>query len=299
VDIILGGNPPDPKEAKKVKELGGLHVIGTERHEARRIDDQLRGRAGRQGDPGSSQFFLSLEDDLLRIFGGERIKSLMEMLHIPEDQPIEAKILSNAIEKAQQRVEGMNFDLRKHILEYDDVIAKHRNKIYFLRKEILKKDYPQLRDFVFEILAKEIEKIIDAHLTETSFDAEEIFEEIKTIFPVPDQVHFEIAKLSDKKELLDYLTNLAKDCFCQKEEREGKENMEKILRFCCLRAIDIFWSEHLDEMEHLKDSVRLRSYGGRDPLVEYKTEGHRLFQELQGLINSQISRTIFKLTIKA
>jgi preprotein translocase subunit SecA len=298
VDIILGGNPPDPKEAKKVKELGGLHVIGTERHEARRIDDQLRGRAGRQGDPGSSQFFLSLEDDLLRIFGGERIKSLMEMLHIPEDQPIEAKILSGAIEKAQARVEGMNFDLRKHVLEYDDVIAKHRNKIYSQRREILGKSYEELRQLVLEIIAEEIEKIIEAHTTETSFDFEEIFEEIKTIFPVPDEVHFQLKKFSDKKEISKYLIGLAENYFNQKEEREGKENMEKILRFVCLRTIDIFWSEHLESMEYLRDSVRLRAYGGRDPLIEYKTEGHRLFQELEKIINSQIARTVFKLTTK-
>ncbi|RLC38685.1 MAG: preprotein translocase subunit SecA [Candidatus Nealsonbacteria bacterium] len=298
VDIVLGGNPPDPEEAKKVKELGGLHVIGTERHEARRIDNQLRGRAGRQGDPGSSQFFISLEDDLLRVFGGERIKALMEMLHIPEDQPIEAKILSNAIEKAQARVEGMNFDLRKHVLEYDDVIAKHRNKIYSQRQQILEKSYEELKKFVLEKITQEIENIVEAWEKEGFCDYEKIIEEIKTIFPVPNEVRFNRKEIKEKEKIVEYLKELAKNFFKEKEEKEGKENMEKILRFVCLRTIDMLWSEHLDEMEYLKDSVRLRAYGGRDPLVEYKTEGHRLFQELEKIIDSQIAKTCFKLTIK-
>ena len=317
VDIILGGNPPSPEEARRVKELGGLHVIGTERHEARRIDNQLRGRAGRQGDPGSSQFFVSLEDDLMRVFGGDRIKSLMEMLKVPEDQPIEANILSNSIEKAQSRIEGMNFDLRKHILEYDDVISKHRNKIYSQRKEILEKNYKELRDFIQEIIKKEIEKIVVFHtpsrsLRERSIGDEakassspssrlwrdSVLEEIKTIFPIPDQIHSEIKRITEQTELVNYLFGLSRIIFQKKEEKEGKENMEKILKFVSLRAIDIFWSEHLDTMEHLKDSVRLRAYGGRDPLVEYKTEGHRIFQQVQAALNSQISRTVFKLSIK-
>ncbi len=298
VDIVLGGNPMDPEEAKKVKELGGLHVIGTERHEARRIDNQLRGRAGRQGDSGSSQFFVSLEDDLMRVFGGDRMKSLMEMLKIPEDQPIEAKVLSNSIEKAQSKIEGMNFDLRKHILEYDDVISKHRNKIYSQRKEVLEKNYEELLDFIQEIIKKEIEKIIAFYAKEEGLNFEEILNEVKTIFPVPDQIHSEIEKISDQTELVNYLFGLSKIIFKKKEEKEGKENMEKILRFAYLRAIDIFWSEHLDTMDHLKDSVSLRAYGGRDSLVEYKTEGHKIFQQVQSALNSQVSRTVFKLSTK-
>jgi len=298
VDIVLGGNPMDPEEAEKVKQLGGLHVIGTERHEARRIDNQLRGRAGRQGDPGSSQFFISLEDDLMRVFGGDRIKSLMEMLKVPEDQPIEAKILSGSIEKAQSRIEGMNFDLRKHVLEYDDVISKHRNRIYSQRKEVLEKNYKELLDFIQEIIKEEIEKIVAFHLKEDSFDFEKIFDELKTIFPIPDQIHSEIKRISNQTELVNYLFGLCKIIFQKKEEKEGKENMEKILRFVYLRAIDIFWSEHLDTMDHLKDSVRLRAYGGRDPLVEYKTEGHKIFQQVQSALNSQVSRTVFKLSTK-
>jgi len=300
VDIILGGNPPNTEEAEKVKQLGGLHVIGTERHEARRIDNQLRGRAGRQGDPGSSQFFVSLEDDLMRVFGGDRIKSVMEMLKIPEDQPIEAKILSNSIEKAQGKIEGMNFDLRKHILEYDDVISKHRNRIYTERKQILGKNYNELKEFIQDIIKKEIEKVVvfHANVDNESFNFEEIFEEIKTIFPIPDQIHTEIRRIKDQTELINYLFGLSKIAFDKKQEREGAESMERILRFVLIKTINFLWSEHLDTMESLKGSVSLRAYGGRDPLIEYKTEGHKLFREFQGSLNSQVSRTVFKLSIK-
>jgi len=154
VDIILGGNPSDLKERERILSLGGLYVIGTERHEDRRIDNQLRGRGGRQGDPGSSRFFLSLEDDLIRIFGGEKVKTLMEKLKFPADQPIESKIVSNLIESAQRRIEGMNFDLRKHVLEYDDVMNKHREVFYKKRKEILEKSENSLRSYILELIKK-------------------------------------------------------------------------------------------------------------------------------------------------
>jgi len=192
----------------------------------------------------------------------------------------------------------MNFDLRKHVLEYDDVISKHRNKIYSQRREVLEKNYKELLDFIQGIIKEEIEKIITFHIREGGFDFEEILNEIKTIFPVPDQIHSEIKKISDQTELVNYLFGLSKIVFQKKEEKEGKENMEKILRFAYLRAIDIFWSEHLDTMDYLKDSVRLRAYGGRDPLVEYKTEGHKIFQQVQSALNSQVSRTVFKLSTK-
>ena len=301
VDIILGGNPPDSEEAKKNKELGGLHVIGAQRHEARRIDNQLRGRAGRQGDPGSSQFFISLEDEILRIFGGERIKSLMEVLKIPEDQPITAGILSGAIEKAQASVEGMNFDARSHLLEYDDVISKHRQAIYNQRKKILEYSPTDLKSYILAILKKEIKKIVDFRCGDPeskNWNIEEIFEEIKTIFQVEDKVHFKIREFNRKQEILDYLFPLAEGAYLTKEEKEGKENLEKIGKFVCLRTIDIFWQTQLETMEVLKDSVRLKAYGGRDPLVEYKTGAYKIFRELQDSIDSQISRTIFKLTIK-
>ena len=253
VDIILGGNPPDEKEAKKVVELGGLHIIGTERHEARRIDNQLRGRSGRQGDPGSSQFFVSLEDDLLRIFGSERIKSLMNVLKIPEDQPIEANLVSGAIESSQSKIEGMNFDLRKHILEYDDVMNKHRETIYKKRREILTKsqitnpnDQNSLKSYILEIIKK-------AGHTEEDY---------------------------------------------QKKEKEiGEENMRQIEKIVSLRTLDTLWLEHLESMEYLRDSVRLRAYGQRDPLVEYKNEGHKMFHQLLSLLDSSIAQTVFRVSL--
>ncbi len=244
VDIILGGNPPDPVEAEKVRKLGGLHVIGTERHEARRIDDQLRGRAGRQGDPGSSQFFLSLEDDLLRIFGGEKIKSLMSILKIPETEPIEADLVSKLIEQAQAKVEAMNFDLRKHLLEYDDVLNKHRQIIYKKRREFL-----EIKDW-----EKEIEK-------------------------------WNLTK--EEKKLLK-----------EKCKKFTKENFNQIAKFLALRTLDFLWMNHLEEMEALKESVKWRAYGQRDPLVEYKQEGHKIFKRLLSNLEKGILRGILETPIE-
>jgi preprotein translocase subunit SecA len=247
VDIILGGNPPKVEEAQKVKELGGLHVIGTERHEARRIDNQLRGRTGRQGDPGSSQFFLSLEDDIMRIFGGERIVSLMNILKIEEDQPIEAKMVANAIESAQSKIEGMHFDLRKHVLEYDDVMNRQRETIYKKRKEIIEKfDQGKLKDYILELCQED---------------------------------------------------GLTKEEYLKKEEEVGKEKLPQVIKIVALRTIDMLWMNHLEEMESLRDSVRLRAYGQKDPLVEYKTEGHRMFQQLLGIIEKKIAETILMVSI--
>jgi preprotein translocase subunit SecA len=253
VDIILGGNPPDKEEAEKIKELGGLHVIGTERHEARRIDNQLLGRAGRQGDPGSGVFFVSLEDDLLRIFGSDKIKSMMSILKIPENQPIEAKMVSGAIESSQGKIEGMNFDIRKHVLEYDDVMNKQREVIYKKRKEILeKKQTGDLND--------------------------------------PDSLKFYILELVKKAGFKD-------EDYEKKEKELGSERMRQVERIVALRIVDMLWLEHLENMNYLRDSVRLRAYGQRDPLVEYKSEGHKMFQKLLETVDLNIAQTIFKVNI--
>jgi len=247
VDIILGGNPPDEKGAKEVVELGGLRVIGTERHEARRIDNQLRGRSGRQGDSGCSQFFVSLEDDLLRIFGSDRIKSLMSILKIPEDQPIEANLVSEAIESAQSKIEGMNFDLRKHILEYDDVMNKHREVIYKKRREILEKAQNlTLKPQILEMVKK---------------------------------------------------AGFSEEDYQKKEKEVGEGNMRQIEKIISLRTLDMLWMEHLENMEYLRDSVRLRAYGQQDPLVEYKNEGHKMFQRLLSTMETNIAQTIFRVSL--
>jgi preprotein translocase subunit SecA len=247
VDIILGGNPQDKQEAKKIKELGGLHIIGTERHEARRIDNQLRGRAGRQGDPGSSQFFLSLEDELLRVFGGERVKKLMSALKIPEDEPIEANLISKAVEASQAKIEGLHFDLRKRLLDYDNVLNKHREVIYKKRREILEKaKNGKLRPEILQMLKK--------------------------------------AGYSKK----DY----------EKREKEiGPERLREFEKIISLRVIDMLWREHLENMEYLRDSVRLRAYGKLDPLVEYQKEGHKMFRSLLDTIEAGIANTILRLKV--
>lgn len=244
VDIILGGNPQDLEEAKKIIGLGGLHIVGTERHEARRIDNQLRGRAGRQGDPGSSQFFVSLEDDLMRIFGGDKIKSMMETLKIPEDQPIESKFVSKVIDDAQARVEGFHFDARFNLLKYDDVMNKHREIFYKKRKEFLDASLPELKERISEILEK---------------------------------------------------TGHLKDEFEKKEKEIGSEKFLIAVRFLCLRILDSNWIIHLEEMEFLRDKVSLRAYGQRDPLVEYRNEGFRMFQNLLSTLESEIVQTISKI----
>jgi preprotein translocase subunit SecA len=246
VDIVLGGNPEDDSErSRKVREVGGLHIIGTERHEARRIDNQLRGRSGRQGDSGSSQFFVSLEDELMTRFGGERIKNLMDMLKVPEDQPIENKMISKAIESAQSKIEGYNFDIRHHVLEYDQVMNKQREAVYRMRKEIL--------------FGKD----------------EEIFGKIKDL-------------LNDE-EFKQYIEK-----FKDFPERD-RANLE---RFVMLRAIDMLWMEHLETMECLRESVSLRAYGQRDPLVEYKNEGRRLFSHILNEINNVIVEMLMKVELK-
>ncbi|MBI2640558.1 MAG: preprotein translocase subunit SecA [Candidatus Sungbacteria bacterium] len=296
VDIILGD---------RVQSMGGLHVIGTERHEARRIDNQLRGRSGRQGDLGSSQFFVSLEDELMRIFGSVKIKGLMESLGIPEDQPIEHKMVSRAIEAAQAKIEGFHFDSRKHILEYDDVLNKQRDAIYRMRREILfvGKDSSELREKVLTMFEEEITKLVEFHTTaglEAEWNIEEIFETLRAMAGVPDDVHGKLREIvagdSEEKrvEIGKYLLGIIKTGYEAREKAIGPEGSHNIARAVMLRAIDILWMDHLDQMEHLRDSVRLRAYGQRDPLVEYKHEGTRLFRELQAAIRSQIVNTIFK-----
>ncbi len=280
VDIALGGSPLVKEEAEKVKQLGGLCVIGTERHEARRIDNQLRGRAGRQGDSGTSQFFVSLEDELMRVFGGDRMKAIMDRLQLPEDQPISNRIISSAIEKAQTRVEGMNFDARKHVLEYDDVISKHRNRIYNQRQKVLDMSYDQLKQEILDIIKKEASIIVESANGKAR-------DELKVILPIPEGVEIKTDKVM----------SLANQFITTREEKEGKESMLKLFRFAVLKTTDMFWTEHLYSLDHLKDSVRLQSYGGKDPLVEYKTQSHRIFQGLQSAINHQIARTVFKLSI--
>ena len=297
VDIILGGNPQDPEHSRRVCELGGLHVIGTERHEARRIDNQLRGRSGRQGDPGSSQFFVSLEDSLLQIFGGARIKSLMETLNIPEDQPIEAGLISKAIESAQTKIEGFNFDARKHILEYDDVMNQHRMLVYKKRCDILS---GSSREEIIKAIKNQTVNIINFHTAETmekQWDREEIYQNLKTIFPINDENKEFLMANQIPQKIIDYFENLVEALYLKREKETGADMARQIEKLIMLNILDNLWTNHLEDMEYLRDSVRLRAYGQRDSLVEYKNESRQLFKDLLLNFEARVAMTIFKVVL--
>lgn len=304
VDIILGGNPPSPDEADKVRKAGGLFVLGTERHEARRIDNQLRGRSGRQGDPGASQFFVSLEDDVMRIFGGDRIKGLMATLKIPEDQPIASGMISGAIESAQGKIEGFHFDTRKHVLDYDEVLNKQRQVIYERRKEILKSNFN-----VFSMVDSELRKMLNFHTAAShpaEWNIEEIFENIKAITSVPDDFHLKLTAVTKnagephelREKLVSGILDVANKAYEEKKEKLGGERMKELEKFILLRTLDVIWMDHLETMESLRDSVRLRAYGQKDPLVEYKREGLAMFEKLLDAWQTQVVLTVFKVELK-
>lgn len=315
VDIILGGNPPDLEEAEAVKKAGGLHVLGTERHESRRIDNQLRGRSGRQGDPGSSQFFVSMEDDLMRLFGGERMKNLMNTLGLPDDQPIAANLVSKSIEQAQKKIEGLNFDTRKHVLEFDDVLNHQRNVIYRRRRNyvpgtIESRKFDLKQEFL-DIIKQELSDLTVFHFSaategskEPQSSLDEILKSAAAIFPfdrasLKEKLTQAAANAADREfAVTDILYEEAKRQFEQKEQELGSEVFDAAMRYVALQSLDALWMEHLDTMDHLRDSVRLRGYGQRDPLVEYKKEGYQMFQRTLAEINKQMVYTIFKITVK-
>jgi len=315
VDIILGGNPPKAEESKEVKEAGGLYVIGTERHEARRIDNQLRGRAGRQGDPGSSRFFVSLEDDLMRIFGSDRIKKVMVSLQIPEDMPIENKMISSSIEAAQKKVEGNNFDVRKRLVEYDDVINKQRKAIYELRNRILDSEnletaHQIYKDKILELVQNEIEGVVLFHTAQSEegkWDLKEVYEVAQTLIPIGEsqkltleQIRKEAGDMEHDAEarthIINYLYDLAVKEYGQTEETIGDNRMlSNIEKGLLLRAIDQYWVTHLEDMQHLRAGINLRGYGQRDPLVEYKKEAFELYNRMNILIQKSVAYSIFKI----
>ncbi|TSC91494.1 MAG: preprotein translocase subunit SecA [Parcubacteria group bacterium Licking1014_17] len=306
VDIILGGNPPDAGEAEKVKQAGGLHVIGTERHEARRIDNQLRGRSGRQGDPGSSQFFVSTDDEVVRIFGGDRLRRVMDTLGVGEEDVIENSFISRAIEQAQAKIEGHNFDARKYVLEYDDVMNKHRTAIYGLRWEVLTSD--DVSEKIKEYIYGEIERLVNFHTRGegTDWNVEELAEIAKEMLPVKGDVHGKLKEIAidrDPAKIIDLLKSIADEARAEKIKeiglsvQAGEESKNQFEKMLILRVVDELWVDHLDQMEGLRDSVRLRAYGQRDPLIEYKIEGQKLFTALQAAIATQIAHLYFKVSL--
>jgi preprotein translocase subunit SecA len=304
----MAGRGTDIKLGEGVKEVGGLYIIGTERHEARRIDNQLRGRAGRQGDPGRSQFYVSLEDELMRRFGGDKLYNLMNSLGLPEDQPIQNKIISRTIENAQSKIEGFNFDIRKHVLDYDDVMNKQREVVYKKRWEIL--EMKDTKSEMLENIKDEIEKVVAFNCAETEegCDPKEIFENVKNIMPVDDSVSKKIEEDMNNRninpaekisKITENLAGLAKEAYNKKEQEIGADLMRSIEKSIMLQTIDNLWMNHLDEIDYLREGIGLRGYGQRDPLIEYKREAFHMFSGLMDNIRSSIARTIFKVTLVA
>ncbi|MEK7214843.1 MAG: SEC-C metal-binding domain-containing protein, partial [Chloroflexota bacterium] len=328
-DILLGGNPdglalqealsrgtdpdgdPDTyaailadtrarcaEEHEQVVQLGGLHIIGTERHEARRIDNQLRGRAGRQGDPGSSRFYISLEDDIMRRFGGDRIKSLMDRFGLEDDVPIEHGMVSKSIENAQTKVEGHNFDIRKHLVDYDDVMNTQRETIYGERQKVLLG--ADLRSNVFGMVTDEIKRLLNEHLQgndSDEWDLEGLFAGLGAVMPPVADLTEEGARLMTREELEELLLDHAERLYDAKEQETGADGMRLLERLVVLRTIDALWVEHLTAMDQMRQGIGLRAIGQSDPLVAYKREAFEMFNELRGTIQSNIARTIFRVSL--
>nr|QBM02254.1 protein translocase subunit SecA [uncultured archaeon] len=308
ISTNMAGRGTDIKLGEGVAALGGLTVLGTERHEARRIDNQLRGRSGRQGDPGETQFYVSMEDDVMRVFGGSKMKSIMERLNVPEDEPLENRMVSRALEGAQERVEGYYFDMRKQVLSYDDVLNKQRNAIYTLRRSILEsnmwkepnRDALTLHDRLLELMKEQAQILTMAHANGEmieEWNVEEIAESLHAITNFPTQeIHTKLQELivqnsasgpeAAQAALQEEVANVITYTLTQKQTAIGTDTMNQLEKDAALRSIDTYWMDHLDAMDYLRTGIGLRGYGQRDPLVEYQKEGHRMFQELLGTIKA-------------
>jgi preprotein translocase subunit SecA len=283
-----------------VRELGGLYVLGTERHEARRIDNQLRGRSGRQGDPGASRFYLSAQDDLVRLFAGDRIYKIMERFNLPDDEPMERKILSNQIETAQKKVEEQNFVSRKNVLKYDDVMNVQRQVIYEQRRRVLEGD--DLSDEIQQWIDEVIESTVLVHTTseyQEEWDLDALFAEMQALYdPELDPKEFEFTAETNPPDLITEFQDDAREVYAGKEEELGPELMREIERFLILQVVDLRWREHLDSMEYLRDGIHLRAMAQKDPLVEYRSEGHAMFEELGAIIREEVVRHLFHVELQ-
>ena len=296
----MAGRGTDISLGEGVAELGGLAIIGTERHESRRIDNQLRGRAGRQGDPGSSQFFLSLEDDLLRIFGGDSIKSFMEKMGLEEDEPINSRMVSNAIQKAQKRVEARNFDIRKYVLEYDDVMNQQRKVVYDQRRKILEGEdmKDQILSMVDHIIEKGMETYADPKLYPEEWDFAGLLKYAEKYFIAPGDLKLEEIEDMSREEVEDKLKTIAHETYNAREESIGSPMMRELEKAVMLKVVDSKWMEHLDDMDMLKEGISLRSYGQRNPIVEYKVEAFDIFEEMQQAMMETIILYLYHIQIR-
>jgi preprotein translocase subunit SecA len=287
---------------RKVIELGGLHIVGTEHHEARRIDNQLRGRAGRQGDPGSSRFYASLEDEIVRRFGGDRVKGIVQWAGMDENTPIEHSFATKAMTNAQVQTEGHHFNIRKHLVEYDDVINKHREVIYAERKKIL--SGADLKANIISMIQDEIQNLVARRLSNASYELEQeqsnlsgLLEDVSTVFPLPPQFRSDgLSELSDTQ-IAEKLTDYAIELYNQREQELGPDNMRLAERLVMLRVIDQLWMNHLTDMEHLRQGIGLRAAGQEQPLVVYKREGHASFEALLASIQHDVVHNIYHVGI--
>jgi len=304
VDIVLGGSLDGQSEAEwqekhdKVVSAGGLHVIGTERHEARRIDNQLRGRSGRQGDPGSSRFFVSLEDDVVRRFGGERIKGVMDWVGMDEDMPIENKLVNRSIEGAQVRVEGFHFDMRKHLVEYDDVVNRHRELIYAERRKVL--DGTDLKTNILTMVKDEMRAMVASHIADehgVAWDMEGLLADAATVFPLPPALTSDSLMELKPKQMEEKLAGLAETLYEAQEKEVGAENMRVLERLVMLRIIDSLWVEHLTAMENMRMQAGWQTLRQTRAVDAYKREGYRQFQTLLDTIQHDVVHTIYHVSI--
>ena len=290
----MAGRGVDIKLGEGVVEVGGLYVLGTERHEARRIDNQLRGRSGRQGDPGESRFYLSAQDDLVRLFAGDRIYRIIERFKIPDDQPMEAKILSKQIENAQKKVEEQNFVSRKNVLKYDDVMNKQRVVIYEQRRKVLEgEDFSdEVKSWIAEVIEGAVEAFVDPETGDIDLDAlAQAMQQLYNSEITADELREE--RITERGALIDEFTEDAAEEYAAKEEELGADLMRELERFVILQVVDTRWREHLENMDYLREGVHLRAMAQKDPLVEYTAEGHAMFLELNGLIREEVLNLLF------
>ncbi|WP_425058464.1 Protein translocase subunit SecA [Sporomusa carbonis] len=289
-DIVLGPGVP---------ELGGLHIIGTERHESRRIDNQLRGRAGRQGDPGSSRFYLSLEDDLMRLFGSDNIAGIMDKLGMEEDEPIEHALITRSIEQAQKKVEARNFDIRKYVLEYDNVMNQQREVIYSQRRKILTGE--NLKENIFNMIEKVIDHGMDLYANEKVYPEEwdyaGLIEYCEGFFAPEGELKQDVLDKLSREELKEELMRAAETAYSGREALFGPDNMRELEKVVMLKTVDAKWMDHLDAMEMLRQGIGLRAYGQKDPLIEYKIEGYDMFQQMIEAVQEDIVRYMFRVNI--
>jgi preprotein translocase subunit SecA len=295
----MAGRGTDIKLGPGVVDVGGLHILGTSRHESRRIDNQLRGRAGRQGDPGSSRFYLSLEDDLLRIFGSDRITSIMEKLGMEEDEPIEHTMISRAIENAQRKVEGHNFDIRKHLLEYDDVMNTQREIIYRQRREVLDGDdvAQVVQDMIEDLVDGVVGEFCQDRLDSQEWDWPEFKTRMGEVFHhVPEWPEEELSGLkldSFREKTLEFV----KQAYGTQDEINGPATQRQVEKLILLQVVDTHWKDHLLSMDHLKEGIGLRGYGQKNPLNEYKREGFELFKNMVETVKAQIVSSLMRVRI--